>query len=277
MLCSSLVSTLARRIAACAILSSLYAAGLGQTPSISSAAAPLANGAWRAWLETPGGELPFALELAREGAAWRAAVENGTERLAVPEVELAQVEGAPVRLLLAFPHYDSRIDAEVSADGRSLAGTWRKRRGASEVQELRFHARAGAAPRFTADLLHAPPRDADPAELAREKRAAIERARGRFAVRFTSSADPAVALFEVDDDGTARGTFLTTTGDYRYLAGQLDRAFAGDDGLVGCDDDGEAHHFLRLSCFDGAHAFLFSAEVNADGTLAGGFWSGAQH
>ncbi|MBL8901014.1 MAG: TlpA family protein disulfide reductase, partial [Planctomycetes bacterium] len=46
---------------------------------------------------------------------------------------------------------------------------------------------------------------------------------------------------------------------------------------VGCDDDGEAHHFLRLSCFDGAHAFLFSAEVNADGTLAGGFWSGAQH
>jgi thiol-disulfide isomerase/thioredoxin len=51
------------------------------------------------------------------------------------------------------------------------------------------------------------------------------------------------------------GTILTTTGDYRFLSGnyQFGR--------------------LRLSAFDGAHAFLFDAKVQADGSLKGDFWS----
>ena len=51
------------------------------------------------------------------------------------------------------------------------------------------------------------------------------------------------------------GTFRTTTGDYRYLEGAMD----GDS--------------LRLSTFDGAHAFLFEAKVT-DSTLQGDFYSG---
>lgn len=51
------------------------------------------------------------------------------------------------------------------------------------------------------------------------------------------------------------GTFRTTTGDYRYL-----------DGVV----DGDS---LKLSAFDGAHAFLFTAKVT-DSTLNGAFYSG---
>ncbi|MDA9775213.1 TlpA family protein disulfide reductase [Algibacter sp.] len=51
------------------------------------------------------------------------------------------------------------------------------------------------------------------------------------------------------------GTFRTTTGDYRYLEGVLNG------------------NQLRLSTFDGAHAFLFNAEVN-DNTMAGVFYSG---
>ncbi|WP_405246777.1 TlpA disulfide reductase family protein [Cellulophaga sp. Asnod2-G02] len=51
------------------------------------------------------------------------------------------------------------------------------------------------------------------------------------------------------------GTFRTTTGDYRYLDGVLD----GDS--------------LKLSAFDGAHAFLFTAKVS-DSTLNGTFYSG---
>ncbi len=51
------------------------------------------------------------------------------------------------------------------------------------------------------------------------------------------------------------GTFRTTTGDYRYLEGVLD----GDQ--------------LKLSTFDGAHAFLFEATVT-DSTIAGDFYSG---
>lgn len=51
------------------------------------------------------------------------------------------------------------------------------------------------------------------------------------------------------------GTFRTTTGDYRYLEGVID----GDS--------------LKLSAFDGAHAFLFTAKVT-DSTIEGYFYSG---
>jgi thiol-disulfide isomerase/thioredoxin len=80
---------------------------------------------------------------------------------------------------------------------------------------------------------------------------------GRYRVTFASSPDdPAVGLFTINGDGTATGTFLTTTGDYRYLAGNA------------------AGGTLRLSTFDGAHAFLFHAEKQPDGSLKGDFWSG---
>ena len=45
-------------------------------------------------------------------------------------------------------------------------------------------------------------------------------------------------------------------GDYRYLAGS------------------ERGNVLTLSCFDGAHAFLFEAELSDADHLAGTFWSG---
>lgn len=51
------------------------------------------------------------------------------------------------------------------------------------------------------------------------------------------------------------GTFRTTTGDYRYLEGVLN------------------NDQLQLSTFDGAHAFLFTAQVT-DSTLNGYFYSG---
>lgn len=50
------------------------------------------------------------------------------------------------------------------------------------------------------------------------------------------------------------GTFRTPTGDYRFLEGVV---------------DGKT---LKLSAFDGAHAFLFQAEVS-DSTMAGRFYS----
>lgn len=51
------------------------------------------------------------------------------------------------------------------------------------------------------------------------------------------------------------GTFRTTTGDYRYLEGTLNG------------------NQLKLSTFDGAHAFLFTATVT-DSTMTGEFQSG---
>ncbi|TXD85100.1 TlpA family protein disulfide reductase [Subsaximicrobium wynnwilliamsii] len=57
------------------------------------------------------------------------------------------------------------------------------------------------------------------------------------------------------DGSKVTGTFETTTGDYRYLEGVMD----GD--------------VMKLSTFDGAHAFLFTAKVT-DSTMNGKFYSG---
>ena len=59
----------------------------------------------------------------------------------------------------------------------------------------------------------------------------------------------------LQEDNRVTGTFRTTTGDYRYLDGVMD----GDS--------------LKLSAFDGAHAFLFRAKVT-DSSMNGIFYSG---
>lgn len=70
----------------------------------------------------------------------------------------------------------------------------------------------------------------------------------------TSDEYPAKGIF-TQDENIVRGTFRTKTGDYRYLEGVVD----GDS--------------LKLSTFDGAHVFLFKAQVT-DSTLVGRFFSG---
>jgi thiol-disulfide isomerase/thioredoxin len=72
---------------------------------------------------------------------------------------------------------------------------------------------------------------------------------------------PAVGILK--QDSIVRGTFLTTTGDYRYLAGNT--VFAN-----------KKWH-IRLSTFDGSHAFLFDAPLEAPGatkSLKGDFYAG---
>lgn len=64
----------------------------------------------------------------------------------------------------------------------------------------------------------------------------------------------AKGIFEQSEDKVT-GTFRTTTGDYRYL-----------DGVVTGDS-------LKVSAFDGAHAFLFTAAIT-DSTMSGAFYSG---
>jgi thiol-disulfide isomerase/thioredoxin len=81
---------------------------------------------------------------------------------------------------------------------------------------------------------------------------------GRWEVLFTDDdGKETIAVGEFDQQGgSVTGTFLTPLGDYRYLAGEV---------------DGRS---LKLSTFDGAHAFVFGAEAQEDGSLKGDFWSG---
>ncbi len=206
-----------------------------QDPEASAAASGPQTGMWRAWLDSPGGELPFGLELARGVDGWSAWLINGPERIEIPRV---RVDGESV--VLEMDHYDSRIHARLSQHGKRLDGTWSKQGAGTKQSKLPFRAMAGGGPRFS----------------QREKNSPAGSIDGRWLVKFSSSEDPAVGIFETKSaTGVALGTFLTTTGDYRFLEG---------------DWDGRR---LRLSCFDGAHAFLFEAELGEDGNLAGDFWS----
>lgn len=72
----------------------------------------------------------------------------------------------------------------------------------------------------------------------------------------TKESYKAKGVFKDGIDNKISGTFLTETGDYRFLDGVL---------------DGER---LSLSCFDGAHAFLFDGLVKNDSITSGIFYSG---
>lgn len=198
----------------------------------------LQEGRWHAWLDSPGGPLPFELEVSGEDGKIGVWIINGDERIRVP-----RVEAIGDRLVLGIDHYDSAIEASLQDHGRALDGLWSKTVSGGKRMEMPFHATAGSRPRFEAG---------DPAAAGGSPDRPID---GRWSVRFAGDEEPAVGLFESAPDRTVRGTFLTTTGDYRYLAG----SYSG--GL------------LSLSTFDGAHAFLFHARLEEDGTLRGDFWS----
>lgn len=80
---------------------------------------------------------------------------------------------------------------------------------------------------------------------------------GKWQVNFGTeeNPDPAIGIFK-QIDNVLTGTFQTETGDYRFLEGVV--------------NDNQ----MQLSCFDGAHAFLFTAIKNKDGKLEGTFYSG---
>tara|TARA_E500000318_G_scaffold12972_5_gene12024 strand:- start:24349 stop:25665 length:1317 start_codon:yes stop_codon:yes gene_type:complete len=212
----------------------------------------------RVELETDGGPLPFIYtgpsHLIRDYCKHDQEIVNGSESIPVRLLPTAfgGIAG-PARCEISFEAYDSVIRAFGSGDctrpsllpqhflGR---GTWSKVRG-EEVYEVPLVAKSIRSPDDRFDPIAGA---GEPANFA-----------GRWSVDFESSDELAIGTFTVDADQIASGTFLTTTGDYRFLAGRVD----GD--------------LMRLSTFDGAHAFLFHAEMQDVGTIKGDFWSGNWH
>ncbi|MEL6431473.1 MAG: TlpA disulfide reductase family protein [Planctomycetota bacterium] len=187
-----------------------------------------------AWLDCPGGDLDFRIALRAGADGYRADLVNGEEIRTCERVEIERT-----RFTVHIEPYGARLVAELdpSLGPDAFEGEWIRERGGAEPTRLPFHARLGWPP--VPDS--APDGAADPLS-------------GRWRVDFSSDESDAVGLFELDG-ASARGTFLTTLGDYRYLDGTF--------------EDGR----LKLSVFDGAHAFLFDAALQEDGSLKGDFWS----
>lgn len=226
-----------------ALLLFLLACGAPEAPSPEPVVVPEPAGPepragnWSGRITTPGGSLPFGLDLSERDGEWQAWLVNGPERIEVPEVTLE--DGT---LTLEIAHYDAGLVATVDPDGERLEGHWEKTVRELQVEKLPFEATWGRVRRFQALPV------AEPAALSVD---------GTWDVAFSKTDGPTLALLRQEDGVIeVEGTVLTPTGDYRWLAGSLEG------------------NTLRLSTFDGAHAFLFKATLT-DGQLAGDFWSGA--
>ena len=196
-------------------------------------------GPWRGVLQSPGGELPFGIVVERLGDGLSGYVVNGSEEVPFSDVTL---EDGVVRLVYAW--YDSRIEAELF-DGR-MVGLWTKTAAEGKISSLPFEATRSLEARFLpVGESGLEPGDASVTSIA-----------GAWDVVFADEDGSEPARGELHQDGArVSGTFLTPTGDYRFLEGSY------EEGL------------LRLSTFDGGHAFLFHARAGADGDLVGDFWS----
>ncbi|GAB3024246.1 TlpA family protein disulfide reductase [Spirosoma pulveris] len=208
--------------------------------SSQSAPATVKPGMYRAVLKTKGGDLPFGLDIqpaAADAKSYTVFAINGNERL---KMDPATVQDDSIRIPMAL--FESELVAKI--DGNQLRGVWRRRRTAQQVQTLPFSAQHGVTYRFVP-----------------EDKSAATNLTGKWATDFGSKSGKvdtvnAVGVFDQKGNHLA-GTFLTPTGDYRYLDGNV----VGDS--------------LFLSCFDGSHIYLFKAKHDpATKTLTGGHWAG---
>ncbi|HET6565413.1 MAG TPA: TlpA disulfide reductase family protein [Xanthomonadales bacterium] len=218
------------------MLVSLLLAACDAPPAVQSAsqspAAVSDSQQWRIVIELPGIELPVQLHLADDlSEAWFI---NGSERVVVPEIT-----SAGDQLTLRFPAFNNTFVLQQSGDRMDGTLTLVKR-GYEQVMPV--SAERGVEQRF---IVKAEP------EI---------NVTGRWETVFTDAAGKQTqAVGEFDQQGDrVMGTFLTPTGDYRYLEGNV------------------SGRQLLLSTFDGAHVFAFMADLDEQDELAGGFWSGTK-
>ena len=191
------------------------------------------KGVWTAQLMLNDSDyLPFQLEIGENNLF---TVINGDERITLSEPEESK-DSVRVR----FPFFNSEIVFKLQ-NKKLLKGYWINYNKGNNYK-IPLVAYCGYQSRFTSITSY------ESCDV-----------NGRWKVSFeagTASEYPAVGIFE-QKQGTNRvlGTFLTETGDYRFLEGN-------------CSADS-----LFLSCFDGSHAFLFKARKSGD-SLFGQFYSG---
>ena len=227
------------RISTCTVSAFLIAGLLvacGSPVTAPIDASTLATGNWRATLSLPSGELPVTMQIETENGSPVAYFVNGRDRMRASEVRFENRT-----LTIRMPGFENTLTAKLQAG--ELVGEVLMIKDGAKQQHVPFHAKPNQTWRF----FETP--DTKPIDVS-----------GRWAVEFNDAGKKSIAVAEFSQTGAeVTGTFLTPTGDHRYLAGEV-RA-----------------QVLSLSVFDGGHAFLYRATLGANGELAGDFWSGLKH
>lgn len=188
--------------------------------------------------EVTDGELPFVFEVIYEdGKDFHIEIINGEERIKVTDIEYGRdITNGDDTIRIDFPIYDSHLIGKYEEG--VFAGDWVVRN--RKDYAIPFVARHGQDHRFT-QLRKTPKIDLT----------------GKWKTTFSLDDDPYPAIGQFKQTGNqVEGTFLTETGDYRFLEGTIQ------------------DNKLYLSCFDGSHAFLFEGKILEDETMIGTFRSG---
>lgn len=186
-------------------------------------AARLDNGIWRGTLSTDGSvEIPFNFEIYDSLGVKQMAFLNGKERLNINEVS-ETTDSVFIKTVL----YESEIRAAKVAGG--LQGVWTKHLPNKTVK-MAFSAEANKDFRFMKET------DDQAADVA-----------GRWSVQFykNGGTDTTYAVGEFEQNGSrVDGSFLTTTGDYRFLTGVVDK------------------NMFMISAFSGSNPTLFTGDLS---------------
>ncbi|MGJ8660914.1 MAG: peroxiredoxin family protein [Bacteroidota bacterium] len=183
-------------------------------------------------------DLPFRMVFGKNSKETTLQIKNGEEH-----ITMIFQKNIGDTLLYTFPEFDSDLYLLVKTN-KTIVGYWhnKNRKGKYTIPLTAHYCKN---------------------ELFECKNTGVENSKilaKKWKTEFspnTNDTYPAIGLFQ-NDKSSLSGTFLTETGDYRYLDGN----FFNDR--------------LYLSCFDGSHAFLFTAELRND-SLIGIFYSGSHY
>ncbi|MCE6988949.1 peroxiredoxin [Dyadobacter sp. CY323] len=204
----------------------------------STSEANLKTGTWRATLSRDNQQLPLLLDISKnqDGKTYQVFALNGEEKL---ELDTAYFENDS--LVIPMQLFDAKIVAK--AEESHLKGIYYRLANGVISGALPFEAKFGDSYKFF-----------KPGEAKSSKNVS-----GKWATYFIDDkGDSTQAVGNLAQQGTdVSGSFLTTTGDYRFLTGSVN----GDS--------------LYLSTFDGSNAKLFKAAIQ-DGILKGSMWSGVK-
>ncbi|MCE7043030.1 peroxiredoxin [Dyadobacter sp. CY312] len=206
----------------------------------SSADKELKSGTWRATLSRDNQELPLLLEISQnpDKKSYTVFSVNGEERL---QLDSAYFENDSLHIPMQL--FDSEIVAALKND--KLSGSYNRLQEGSVIASLPFQAVFGENYRFFKEGVAKGDKNVN----------------GKWLTVFLNPAtgDSTVSVGNFIQKGNqVQGSFLTPTGDYRFLNGNIN----GDS--------------LFLSTFDGSNAMLFKAVIQPDGTLKGEQWSGVK-
>jgi len=195
------------------------------------------TGTYRAYLESPGGELAFPLHVESvDGDSLTAYAVNGADTSRFTTVRLSANADS---VTFSFDYYDSHINAAIAPDGK-LSGEWNRRSTGGNRIRMPFHAEKGVRYRYP---------ETDPQHPGRFE--------GNWQVTYQEddgSTSPGYGMFVTEPGGRIHGTVRTETGDARFLEG------------VYTDST------MILSTFDGSHAWMTRATWKQDSTLDGTFY-----